>query len=314
MSANNQDHGAPILPGSPLARTLDTYVAPGLSAGFADRVLVAAEMRPAPLPNLRRPRLLGSGWRIGRRIAIGLASFGVLATAAAATGLLGRLDIPVPSAGAVWESIAGPAVAAPVPALVRGPTKAATPAPIAASPVEIVGPIDTPEELGEAFRRIDAVRQGRREARRALLDERIEAEIERRHAAGLPVPGAEEKARLRERIEARWARREQFVDARIQARRDELQRKLANGEALVREDVLRSGNTEMPASGGGVSFDRLRQMAPDERREVLRRMPPAERRALIDAYRTRRDQGLAGVPVPAPESVPAEPVPPSSDR
>jgi hypothetical protein len=51
MSVNeNPDPGAPIVPGSPLARVLDGYRAPELPAGFADRVLAAAEARPAPLP------------------------------------------------------------------------------------------------------------------------------------------------------------------------------------------------------------------------------------------------------------------------
>jgi len=56
MSVNEPDHNAaPIVPGSPLARVLDTYAAPELSAGFADRVLAAAETRAGPLPRLRRP-------------------------------------------------------------------------------------------------------------------------------------------------------------------------------------------------------------------------------------------------------------------
>ena len=88
MSVSEPDQGAPILPGSALARRLDDFAVPGLSAGFADRVLSAAEARPpatlAPLPQLRRAPRSRRSWRLGRGIAIGVASFGLLATAAAA--------------------------------------------------------------------------------------------------------------------------------------------------------------------------------------------------------------------------------------
>ena len=48
--------------------------------------------------------------------------------------------------------------------------------PASLAPVRIEGPIDTPEELGEAFRRIDEVRSRRSELRRQQLDQRITRE------------------------------------------------------------------------------------------------------------------------------------------
>jgi hypothetical protein len=215
MSGSEQEKGAPIIPGSPLARVLDDYAVPSLSAGFADRVLAAAAVRPAALPDLRQQRR-GRGWRLGRGIVIGVASFGALATAAAATGLLQQFDIPVPSAEKVWASITGkpPArAAAPAPVIATAPDTASQPASL--TRVEIVGPIDTPEELSKAFRRIDEVREGRYATRREHIDQRIDKAIAQRRAAGLPVPTPEEEAALRQRVDEAQARRRQLADERI---------------------------------------------------------------------------------------------------
>jgi hypothetical protein len=300
MNAREHDIGGPILPGSALAQVLDDYPVPGLSAGFADRVLAAAETRPAPLPELRRPSG-GRGWQLGRRIAIGVASFGALATAAAATGLLEQFDIPVPSAEKVWASLTGkePVAAAAVPVV----SKPVANEPATLAPVEIVGPIDTPEELGEAFRRIDEVRQGRSAMRRELIDQRIDKAIERRRAAGLPVPTAEEEAQLRDRIDQAQARRQQLADERVQLRREEMARKVESGEALTREDVLRPLREDARALELRERLERLRQMSPQQRREALRRLPLEQRRALIEEYRTRRGEAAT----PAPEAAPLAP-------
>lgn len=305
MSAHEHDTGGPILPGTALARVLDDFPVPGLSVGFADRVLAAADQRAAPLPDLRRAGG-GRGWRMGRRIAIGAACFGALATAAAATGVLERFDLPVPSAEKVWASLTGqpspPPVAAPA------PVTAVAPALAALAPVTIVGPIDTPEELGEAFRRIDEVRQGRTAQRRELIDQRIDNAIERRRAAGLPVPTAEEEALLRERIDQAQARRQQLADERVNARREEMARKVESGEALTREDVLRPLREDAAALERRERLEKLRQMSPEQRRDALRRLPPEQRRALIEEYRTRRSAAAKPVPEAAPLT-PAEAAP-----
>lgn len=302
MSVNEPEPGSsPIAPGSPLARVLDGYGAPDLPAGFADRVLAAAEARPAPLPELRRP-VRSRRWRIGQRVAIGVASFGALATAAAATGLLEQLAIPVPSAQTVWASLTSSAKPSAKPAPVLAAAPAATPTP---APVVIEGPIDTPEELQETFRRVDEVRAGRREERRAIIDQRIKSEIERRRAAGLRVPTPEEEARLRAKIEQAVSAREQRADAAAAARREAMQRKVESGEALTREDMTvrkpLSPETRERLRG-------LRGLSPEERAKVWRDLTPEERRLVTEELRARRAARQSGRPAPAPSSAPA-PVP-----
>jgi preprotein translocase subunit SecD len=180
--------------------------------------------------------------------------------------------------------------------------------PAALTPVEIVGPIDTPEELGEAFRRIDEVRQGRSEVRRQIIDQRIDSAIERRRAAGLPVPSPEGEARLRERIDAVRAEREGREAERIQARRVELERRLENGEALTREDFRPSPPQGKP---------RLRDLTPQERRAILRDLSPEDRRAATEEYRRwraqrerqqlRRARGGETAAAPSPDAATAGP-------
>lgn len=306
MSSNDLNAGGPILSGSPLARVLDDYAVPPLSAGFADRVLAAAETRSPPLPELRRPVGGGGrGWRMGRRIAVAALGFGALASAAAATGLLERFDIPVPSPEKVWASLTGKpqADSAPVVAA-KIPREAASTAPAA---VVIDGQIDTPEELGEAFRRIDEVRQSRSEARRAVIDQRIDAQIsravERRRSAGLPLPTPEQEARLRARIETERLRREGAAAERIAAKRDELRQRVESGEALTRKDFVPRRDQDTVARE---RLQRLRQLTPEARREELRQLPTEERRTLIKEFRQRRAQRIGQQPVPTPDA--ADPV------
>lgn len=288
---------------SALSRMLDNYPVPPVSHDFADKVVAVAQVRSLPLPPLRPTgagAVGGRGWRIGRRVALGAACFGALATAAAATGMLERFDIALPSSQKVWARIGGSgANAAPAEAVpVRTATVAA--APEASGPVEIVGPIDTPEELDEAFRRIDAVRQGRIETRRELADQRIANQIERRRAAGLRTPSPEQEASIRQRIAEAQARREQLATEKLQSRREELQRKIDGGEALSREDILQPLREDGLALRRGERIERLQRMSPAGRREALRRLPPEERRALIEEYRTRNVDAVTPDPAPPP--------------
>lgn len=296
-------NGDPIRPGSPLARVLEDYPVPPLSDGFADRVVAAAEARAPALPPLRRD-LSGRGWRTGRRLAIAVMSFGALATAAAATGVLERAGLPVPSARVVWANITGETA----PAVAAAPAKREIPAAKTASfetQVTIDGLIDTPEELAEAFRRIDEVRNRRRSERRETIDQRIDKVIERRHAAGLPVPDADQRARLRERIEQAQAEREALNDERIRLRREALQRRVENGEALTREDIAPSRRGNVLPSERHEQLERLRTMSPEARREALRQLPPAERREVMEAWRQRRAGRLEGRAVVAPPTAPS---------
>jgi len=288
--------GGPIPPDSPLARALALPPEAPLSAGFADRVVAAAEARPAPLPKLRR----GSGWRAGRRLAIGLAGIAALASAAAATGLLRQLAVPVPSAGTVWAHLSGTAKSAPAKAAKRAPVET----PAAPAKVEIEESIDTPEELAEAFRRADTLRADRRAERRRIIDQRIAGEIERRSAAGLRGPSAQEVARLRERIAAAEALREQRADARVAARREVLQRKVEAGEAITREDFAAPprGLRDLPEASA--AFERLRRLPPRERRAALQAMPAEERGAVLEEFRTLRAALNPPTPPPSPEAQP----------
>jgi hypothetical protein len=301
-----------IIAGSPLARRLDNYQVPDLSAGFADRVLAAAEARAVPPPELRRTGGGGGrGWRLGRRLAIATFGFSAIASAAAATGMLDRLDIAVPSPDRVWASITGKQPEAAAPVLIAAQSADSSPT----APAVFDGLIDTPEELSEAFRRIDDVRQGRIEASRERQDQRIERAIERRRAAGLPVPSAEEQARQRQRINEAQTIRQQRVDERIKARRDELERKVDSGEALTREDIVRPLRDDQRAMDRRERMVRLRQMTPQQRREALRGLSPEQRSVLIEEYRTRRSAPEAGAEdstpdSPAPDTVPVEESPP----
>jgi hypothetical protein len=309
MSAAEHNDAAPIARGTALARALDDFAVPELPAGFADKVLAAAEARPAPLPELRRNGGGSAhGWRLGRRIAMATVGFTALATAAAATGLLERFDLPVPSAEKVWASLTGTA-SVPASATTSTPVAAAPadPAPAELAPVRIEGAIDTPEELGEAFRRIDAVRKGRSELRRQQIEQRIAREKERRAAAGLPLPTPEEEARLRQRIEDARTRREGEIAQRIEARREELRERVEAGEALTREDIVRPMREEQRALQKQERIERLRRMSPEQRREALRRLPPEERRALREAWQERRaQQSGEGAPAgAAPDAAPA---------
>lgn len=293
--------GDEIRSGSPLAHVLDDYPVPPLSAGFADRLLAAAESR-APTLSLSRRREPGRRWRTGRRVAIAALSFGALATAAAATGMLVRVGLPLPTAQTLWAGLTSgetASVAAPVASKSDVAASAAT---VAA--VEIDGPIDTPEELAEVFRRIDEVRQGRIEARREKIDERITQEIERRRAAGLRMPTFEEEATLRQRIEEVRARREEAVEARLTMRREEFERKIDNNETLTREDIIRPLRDEQQMLLRRERLQQLRRMSPEQRREALRQLPTKQRRALIKEYRARRDAATLGPDVPPAEAGP----------
>jgi hypothetical protein len=297
MSASKPDLGAPIAPGSPLARALDEFAVPQLSPDFADRVLAASTQRVAPLPTLRRVSAGGArGWQLGRRIVIGIAGLSALASAAAATGLLERVGLPVPAAEKVWAHITGKNSAARAAMAAAPADRPADPAPAPPASVGIEGAIDTPEKLDEVFRRIDEARQRRSAARSALLDERLARAIARRREAGLPLPTPEQEARIRQHIEEARARREALISERIAALRAELRERVEKGEALMREDIVRP----------------LRE----EQREVierLRQMSPEQRRAMVDAWHARRAARPGSGPAPglAPpaEATPASPSP-----
>ena len=322
MRVNETDQGRPIASASPLGRVLGDYDVPPLSVGFADRVVAAAEARSPlsapPLPPLRRAPIRTRGWRLGRGLVIGVVSFGVVASAAAATGLLERFSITVPSAQTVWASMTGAPVPAPAAVAPAGrAVAAATGDAVSQTPasVEIVGLVDTPEELAEVFRRIEAVRDKRFAARDERIDQRIASAIESRRAAGLPLPTPEQEAAFRQRIAAEQARRDAIAADRLAQRREELAGRLESGDALTREDIMRPLRDDIRQLARQDRLRQLRRMPPEERREALRKMAPEERRALVEAMKQWRElrtgQGQAQAQDAVPDAA-AEPAPPPS--
>ncbi len=245
-----------------LKALLDADRPPPLPAGFAERLAEAALARRDPLPRLRRSP--AQRWRTGRKVALGLLAGGLLSSAAAATGLLGQVGIVLPPpiqqfVDDVAETVTGRPVPAPVPARAAPPE-----APVPGGRV-IEGPIDSPQELETAFERIDAVREVRQNARRERVDQRIDGALERRREQGLPVPDAEEEARLRQRLEEARARRDALAAERREAVREDLRERVEEGEAIPPRSLL---------PNRGEALDRL---SPQQREAMRRRL--AERRA-----------------------------------
>ncbi len=259
----------------PLKRALDVDRVPPMSADFADRVIAATRGRTAPLPQTRPAP--ARRWRTARRLVIGAAAAGALATAAAATGLLEGLGVDLPSPGRVWSAMTGADNASTAPE----EEPAARIAPIRAddAAVNIEGPIDTPEELEEAFRRIDEALRDRREDRRERVDNRLDAAIQRRRAQGLPAPTAEEEERLRARLEGFRERADERLEQRSGERREALRRTLEQEGEVTRENFINGTAADRPGA---------------ERLERFRQLPPEERRARIREWPERRHERLRG--------------------
>ncbi|QFT77398.1 hypothetical protein [Erythrobacter sp. THAF29] len=254
----------PISTDSPLGKALDAFEVPPLPDGFADRIVMATHDRVAPLPLPRKPN---GRWRSARRLAIGALAAGALGTAAAATGVFKELGVNLPTAAEVWSSISG-SDSEPAQDV---PTSNETSVQAVPTPVEIEGPIDSPEELEEAFRRVDEVRAERKATRRDRVDQRIDRVIDRRREQGLPAPTPEEEARLRKRIEQLRENRDQRIEERLGERREELRERVESGEELTREDFVAPQRTGQGEKRGGNRLRRLREMPPEQRREAIRR-------------------------------------------
>lgn len=271
-----------------MKRALDDAPVSPMSADFADRVVAATQGRARPLPPTRPAPV--RRWRTGRRLVIGAVAAGALATTAAATGLLEEFGINLPSPQEVWTRVTGQESLAPV---APAPPPRLAPEPEIETPVVIEGPIDTPEELEEAFRRVDEARANRREGRRERVDTRIDNAIERRREQGLQAPTPEQEERLRGRIDRMRERADERREDRAAVRRDELRETLEQEGEVTREDVI---DTVPPDSPLGRRLQRLRQLQPDERREALRQ------------WRERRQDRLdQKVEAPPAENLQAEP-------
>ncbi len=304
----------PITADSPLGRALAADKAPDLPVGFADRVLTATKDRPSPLPETRAGGGGVTRWRSARRLAVGAVIAGALATTAAATGLLGDLPISIPSAEKVWATITGqdessePAV----------PTKTNGPAellPEASAPPILEGPIDSPEELEEAFRRVDEVRGNRTNNRRDRVDQRIDNIIERRREQGLPAPTPEQEERLRERLDQSRERRDLRREDRLEQRREELRERVEAGEDLTREDFVREQREAVGQPGRRGRMERLRDLSPEERRERIRQFREQRQQRLERRLQQETELGPPADPTQAPTDAvdPAGPAAPQNE-
>ena len=225
-----------------LARALDAYSVPPLSAGFADRVTAMAlsgQSLPAAKPLRRTGR---TRWMPRHRVAFGLVAGALMSATAAAAGVFGDLGVTIPALRQMAERISLVAPAEPAAAPQR---RAAVPITVDASPATApaaapVGPALTPEQLEVRFRATDE----RRDARRAMVTERIETAvdrgIERREAAGLPVPTPEQRGAVRARIQQRVAERDAVASERREANRDALR-------DVVRERQMEGPGAQPPA-------------------------------------------------------------------
>jgi hypothetical protein len=243
-----------------LKALLDADRAPALPAGFADRVTAAAEGRS---PGWPRPRRGGSPrWRTMRRVTLGVGAAALLSTAAAATGVLEKIGIALPPpvqrfVDNVSETVTG-----------RTPVRAERPVLAVPAANAIEGPVDSPQELEEAFRRAEDARELRTGQRRERVDQRIDAELARRRAQGLPAPTTEREAEMRQRLNDVRARRDALSDDRRETVRDDLRQRVEAGEPITRE-TLREVREETGMAPGS-------RLTP-ARREELRRRRLAER-------------------------------------
>jgi hypothetical protein len=198
-------------------------------------------------------------------VALGLLAGGLLSSAAAATGLLEQVGIVLPPPVQKFvDDVAQTVTGRPQPAPLQA--RAEPPETRVAGDSVIEGPIDSPQELENVFQRIDATRQVREAARRERIDQRIDGTLERRRQQGLPVPDAEEEARLRQRLEEARARRDALAAERREAARLDLRERVEEGEPIPPRALL---------PRDGEALDRL---SPQQREALRRRL--AERRAV----------------------------------
>ncbi len=278
----NEQNG--IAKGGALDKALSGYHVPALSNDFADRVVARSKDRPEPLPSLRKGTSRNRRWSTARRLTVGALAAGALASAAAATGVLGDLPIRLPSPEQIWSSITGDEQES-----ARRPQRlpASDGAEAAEAPeTAIEGPIDSSEELEEAFSRIDQARGDRREERRSRVDQRIDETLEQRREQGLPAPTAEQEERLRNRLEQFREKRDATLEERRATTREELRERVENGEELTPRELIREERAGGLRPEARERLEELRELSPEERRERIRQF--RERRQERAGQRLRR--------------------------
>lgn len=180
-----------------IARALDRYNVPPLSAAFADRlvanVLIGDTLEALP-PITEGRRERRGVWARGRRVVIGVAAFSLMSAAAAATGVFGDAAKNVPVIGPLIAIVAPApkpkAIVAPKPKRAPVAPKLAPPPVVVEEPsIEVAEPI--PGEILPP--------RVRRQIRREFMAQRVVDQIERNEALGIK-PTPEERAKFAERL------------------------------------------------------------------------------------------------------------------
>lgn len=287
-----------------LKPALDRFDVPPLSAGLADRIVVAATTSTAA-PFVVRGRDRRGHWRRGRQVLLGSLAAGMLSAGAVASGLLGRVGIEVPVLTAMLapksSPVGKPAKAKPKPAAVRS-AKAVTPPPVV-EPVVANLPLSPAERF--------ALREERRERRQAfaaahpvaaaVIRENVRRELQWRayvRQQALTSPGIDPslagdqhldpadrltlaRAARRDRLAAEW-----MIDRRIRAREARM------AERAIGRDAGSTGPDSETESTGQPAPPSLAE-ARAARRERLQQVPPEERALRLDRMQERRAQRRA---------------------
>lgn len=230
-----------IQPDPDLNRLLDAWTPPSLPAGFAERLehRVAAAAARAAFPPIVTPRHRPRRW--GTPMRLSGAAVGIALMAASATaGVFGNVGITIPAWQRTVERATGLKLAEPPPAPATehagSPRQAPSATQSSAEPSlrDIVadGKIETREELDAAAAALNERAEQRRALARERRNQRLDAALEARRERGLPTPSDEQVDRLRAEREARIGRREQAIDRRREAVRQELEQRLDNGETI----------------------------------------------------------------------------------
>lgn len=232
-------------PDPELDRLLAAWTAPSLPAGFAERLehRVAAAAARAAFPPMVAPRHRPRRW--GSPVRLGGAAVGIALMAASATaGVFGNVGVTIPAWQRTVERATGLQLAERAPArraAAAAPSGASQPAaaPAQTAPApslrEIVadGKIETREELDAAAAALNEQARLRRAVARERRNQQIDAALAARRERGLPVPSDAQLERMRAVREARIDRREQAIDQRREAVRQELQRRIDSGETIT---------------------------------------------------------------------------------
>lgn len=305
-----------------LAKDLDRFDVPPLSAGLADRIAAAAATPTlAPFTPSRRDRR--GMWRRGRQVVLGTLAVGLLSAGAVASGFLSRVGIEVPVLTAMLapkpKPVAKPVHLAPRPPVTQTAVAALPETTTDPAPGGIARPVLPVERM--------VLREERRERRQAfvaehpiaaaVIRERVREQLQRRALAlrqALLSPGIDPALPGAGRLDladrsalARAARRdravaEKMIDRRIQAREARIAERQGTGDSVPgvgpvvppvspadpRPPVIGDG-TQRPLAGS--LPQRLQQGTPENRaarRARFQQMTPADRAQFRERMQQRR--------------------------